>query len=251
MGARRRRSQASLAFVTFEIFPAIDVAGGRLVSVSSGGVRPVDAFGGSPLAAAEAFVSMGAVWIHVVDVNRANGGEQDIDLVRAIAALGAGVQASGGIETGPAARATLDAGATRVVLGSPMLARRNELAELVTSLGDAAVVGIEAAGPVIRPRSVGPELPLSHTLEWLSASGAERYLYTGVARVGRLGGPDTEGIRAAARTLAGPVLAAGGIRGIEDVLALRELGPDVVDGAVVGRALYEGLELRDVLSALG
>src|SRR5215217_1806843 len=162
MGARRRRSQASLAFVTFEIFPAIDVAGGRLVSVSSGGVRPVDAFGGSPLAAAEAFVSMGAVWIHVVD------------LVRAIAALGAGVQASGGIETGPAARATLDAGATRVVLGSPMLARRNELAELVTSLGDAAVVGIEAAGPVIRPRSVGPELPLSDTLEWLSASGAER-----------------------------------------------------------------------------
>ncbi|MGZ4109677.1 MAG: HisA/HisF-related TIM barrel protein, partial [Actinomycetota bacterium] len=59
--------------MTFEILPAIDVAGGRLVSVSAGEVRRIEAFGGSPLAAAQAFVGAGARWLHVVDVDRANG----------------------------------------------------------------------------------------------------------------------------------------------------------------------------------
>jgi phosphoribosylformimino-5-aminoimidazole carboxamide ribonucleotide (ProFAR) isomerase len=68
--------------------------------------------------------------------------------------------------------------------------------------------------------------------------------------VAGLGGPDVEGIESAARALARPVLAAGGIRGVDDVVALRALGPDVVEGVVVGRALYEGLDLADLLAAV-
>ncbi len=235
----------------FEILPAIDVAAGRLVSVSSGEVRAVDAFGGSPLAAAETFVSMGATWLHVVDVDRALGGGPDLALLGSIAALGAEVQASGGIEGLDAASAALDAGAARVVLGSSTLADPDVLRDLIGALGDRAVVGIEADGAVIRPRSGGSELPLDRTLEWLAASGARRYLYTGVGRVARLGGPDVDGVAAAARSLGAPVLVAGGIRDVADALAVRDLGPDVAEGLVVGRALYEGLELRALLAAVG
>jgi phosphoribosylformimino-5-aminoimidazole carboxamide ribonucleotide (ProFAR) isomerase len=237
--------------VAFEILPAIDVAAGRLVSMSSGRVRTIDAFGGSPLAAAETFVSNGARWLHVVDVDRALGGRPDLALLASIAALGAAVQASGGIEDPDAAGAALEAGAARVVLGSSMLAGRDELLGLVGALGDRAVVGIEADGPVIRPRSGAAELPLDETLGWLEGSGARRYLYTGVARVAGLGGPDAEGIAAVARRLGRPVVAAGGIGRIDDVLAVRDLGPAVAEGVVVGRALYEGLDLRALLDAVG
>jgi phosphoribosyl isomerase A len=239
--------------VTFEILPAIDVAGGRLVSVSAGEVRRIEAFGGSPLAAAEAFVGAGAGWLHVVDVDRANGGEPDLALLSRIAALDVSVQASGGIETPATARDALGAGAGRVVLGSSVLADVDALRGLVEDLGERCVVGIEADGEVVRPRSRSSgdlELPLVETLEVVRELGAVRYLYTGLRRVAGLDGPDLSGIETAARILGRPVIAAGGVRGIEDVLALHDLGPDVVEGVIVGRALQEGADLGSILTAV-
>jgi phosphoribosyl isomerase A len=238
--------------VAFEILPAIDVAGGRLVSVSSDGIRAIGTFGGSPLEAARAFVDAGARWLHVVDVDRADGRVPDQELLTRIAALGAFVQASGGVVSEAAARAALDAGARRVVLSSAMLADREALSGLVSTLGERAVVGIEATGDRIRPRTAGPiELPLAETTAWLRPLGAPRYLVTGLSRVGGLAGPDLDGLGRCAAALGRPVLAAGGIRGPDDVVALRELGPDVVEGAVVGKALYEGVDLVSVLAVAG
>jgi phosphoribosylformimino-5-aminoimidazole carboxamide ribonucleotide (ProFAR) isomerase len=239
--------------VTFEILPAIDVAEGRLVSASAGAVHRIEAFGGSPLAAAEAFVEAGARWLHVVDVDRANGRAPDLPLLSRIAALDVAVQTSGGIETPAAARDALDAGAGRVVLGSAVLADVEAVRRLVEALGDRCVLGIEADGQVIRPRSWSSddlELPLAETLDAVRPLGVERYLYTGLARVAGLGGPDLAGIETAARILGRPVSAAGGIRGVEDVLAVRSLGPTVVDGCVVGRALYAGLGLAEIIATL-
>jgi phosphoribosylformimino-5-aminoimidazole carboxamide ribonucleotide (ProFAR) isomerase len=235
--------------VTFEILPAIDVAGGRLVSVSHGEVREVEAFGGSPLAAAEAFVEAGAAWLHVVDVDRSNGGEADLPLLRVLSDLGAGVQSSGGIASRLAAEGALRAGADRVVLSSSVLSDRPLTAELVDRLERRVVVGLEVEGGRLRPRARDLALPLGETLAWL-ASVADRYLYTGVSRVASLTGPDVSGVRAAAGTLGRPVLVAGGVRGVEDVRALRDLGPETVEGCVIGRALYEGLGLRDALAAV-
>jgi phosphoribosylformimino-5-aminoimidazole carboxamide ribonucleotide (ProFAR) isomerase len=223
------------------------------VSVSGGAVRPIGAFGGSPLAAAEAFVEAGARWLHVVDVDRASGGEPDLALLSRIAALDVAVQASGGIETMAAARDALGAGAGRVVLGSAVLADVDALRGLVEDLGEWCVVGIEADGEVVRPRSrssEGLELPLIETLDAVRDLGVARYLYTGLARVAGLGGPDLAGIETAARILGQPILAAGGIRGVEDVLGVRSLDPALVEGCVLGRSLYEGLALADVLAAV-
>jgi phosphoribosylformimino-5-aminoimidazole carboxamide ribonucleotide (ProFAR) isomerase len=237
--------------VAFEVLPAIDVAGGRLVSYSGGVVRPIEAFGGSPLAAAEAFVESGARWLHVVDVDRAAGRAPDLVLLGRIAGMGAAVQASGGIDSIVAAEQAFGGGATRVVLTSAVLVDADLAHELASRLRERAVMGIEAHGDVIQPRSAGaPELPLRETLAWLAETEMTRYLYTGLPRVSGLGGPDVAGVRRVAAALRRPILAAGGIRGVDDVLDLRALGRDVVDGCVVGRALYEGLDVRTVLRAV-
>jgi phosphoribosylformimino-5-aminoimidazole carboxamide ribonucleotide (ProFAR) isomerase len=236
--------------VTFEVLPAIDVAAGRLVSVSGGAIRDIDAFGGSPLAAAETFAAAGARWLHVVDVDRARDLPPDPDLLARLASVGVLVQASGGIETRRAADEALGAGATRVVLGSGALLDRDAASEAIAALHTRVVVGIEADGERIRPRSSGArDLPLAPTLAWLRTLRPAGFLYTGVSRVAGLEGPDLEGARTSATALGGPVLVAGGIRDLDDVEGVRALGPDRAAGCVVGRALYEGIDLRAVLAA--
>ncbi|MGZ8606593.1 MAG: 1-(5-phosphoribosyl)-5-[(5-phosphoribosylamino)methylideneamino]imidazole-4-carboxamide isomerase [Actinomycetota bacterium] len=235
----------------FEVIPALDVAGGRLVRMSAGGAVPVAAFGGDPLAAASAFVEAGATRLHVVDVDLASSGRpSNLDVLRVVCGFGVPVQASGGVATASQADALLGAGAERVVLGSAALADRGAAAALIAALGERACVGVEAAGSAIRPRGGGDEMPLWETLEWLAGLDVARYLFTEVGRVGALSGPDLDGIWALAMHTRRPVIASGGIRSVEDLRAIAGLG-GTVEGAVVGRALQEGLELRDALSVAG
>lgn len=233
----------------FEVIPALDVAAGRLVRIGPYGPVPVEAFGGDPLAAAEAFVDAGARRLHLVDVELATTGEFGaLDVLGAVSTLGVPVQASGGVRTGPQASRLFEVGASRVVLGSAALASRKDTEALLSLLGADLVVGIEADGPTIKPRSRGGELPLWDTLVWLGSLEVPRYLFTEVGRVGSLRGPDLDGIWALATHTGRPVLASGGIRGVEDLRTVAGLG-DPVEGAIVGRALYEGLDIRSALSA--
>jgi phosphoribosylformimino-5-aminoimidazole carboxamide ribonucleotide (ProFAR) isomerase len=236
--------------VAFEVIPAIDVAGGRLVRITPGGARAVEVFGGDPLAAATAFVERGAGRLHVVDVDLAASGRAgNLDLLRATAALGVPVQASGGVSTRAQAEELLAAGADRVVLGSAALADRDAAERAVAGLGERLCVGIEADGPTIRSRGGGEELPLWETLAWLGSLDVRRYVMTEVGRVGSAAGPDLDGIWALATHTGRPVLAAGGIRSVDDLRAIATLGGSV-EGAVVGRALYEGLDLGEALRAV-
>jgi phosphoribosylanthranilate isomerase len=238
--------------VPFQVIPGIDVAGGRLARLSAAGVEAVDAFGGDPVRAAGAFAEAGARLVHVVDVDQAlTGNASNLDVIGRVAALGVEVQASGGIRTPAQVDAAREAGAVRAVLGSACLAAREAAEAIIGAHGEALVVGIEADGATIVPRGVGGvELSLWDTLEWLRGLPVARYLFTEVGRAGGLVGPDLDGPWALATSTERPVLAAGGIRGVDDLRALAALG-GTVEGAVVGRALYEGLDLRDALSAVG
>ena len=233
--------------MAFEVIPALDVAGGRLVRVSGGVSTPVERFGGDPVAAGNAFVQAGASRLHVVDVDLATEGRPgNLDILRAVAALGVPVQASGGVSSGGQVEDLLTAGAERVVLGSAALADRRLAEELIATYEDRLCVGIEADGPAIRPRGSGEELPLWDTLVWLAELDVRRYLFTEVRRVGELTGPDLDGIWALATHTERPVLAAGGIRSVDDLRAVAGLG-GAVEGAVVGRALHEGLDVREAI----
>jgi phosphoribosylformimino-5-aminoimidazole carboxamide ribonucleotide (ProFAR) isomerase len=111
-------------------------------------------------------------------------------------------------------------------------------------------VGIEAEGATIRPRGRGAELPLWETLVWLVEAGVSRYVFTDVGRSGTLSGPDLDGVWALATHTGAPVIASGGIRSLDDLRAVAGLGGSV-EGAIVGRALYEGLDVRDALAVSG
>ena len=224
--------------VVFEVIPAIDVSEGRLATFTPDGPRPMEAFGGSPVAAAEAAVDAGAEWLHVVDMDLAFGGDvRNLAVVAAIASLPVAVQAAGGVRDADEARAFFDAGAIRVVLGSAALANEPRATALLSAEGTRLVIGIEADEGRIRSRGRDPvDLPLLETLGWLVAAGASRLLVTSVAKVGGRGGPDVELVERVVRA-GPPVLAAGGISSIADLRALRAAG---AAGGVVGSAVLDG-----------
>jgi phosphoribosylformimino-5-aminoimidazole carboxamide ribonucleotide (ProFAR) isomerase len=227
----------------FEVIPAIDVSRGRLARLSEGAPVFVEAFGGDPLAAARAFAEAGARWIHVVDMDRALTGEPGNEgMLERVAELPVRVQVSGGFVGAADVSAALESGASRVVLSSHALTDRASLERTVAELGDAVVVGLEVEGDRIRPRG-GPgkdaeAVPLAETLIWLGSSGAARYLLTDLSRLGVLRSPGVDRIRELARTLGGALLVAGGLSSVEDLGVVAGLG-GTVEGAVVGRALYD------------
>jgi phosphoribosylformimino-5-aminoimidazole carboxamide ribonucleotide (ProFAR) isomerase len=233
-----------------EVIPALDVAGGRLVHVMASAEVAAAAFGGDPVAAAEAFVGAGAARLHVVDVDLARSGEAgNADVLAAVCGLGVPVQASGGVRTGGQVDALLARGADRVVLGSAALHDRGGAEGLVRRFDDRLVVGIEADGDTVRARGTDLELPLRDLLVWLAGLEVRRYLFTAVRRAGGLQGPDLDAIGAFAEHSPVPVVVAGGIRGVEDLRAIAALDGRI-EGAVIGRALYEGLDLRSLIAAV-
>jgi len=236
--------------MSFEVIPALDVAAGGLVRIDRAGAIPVEPFEADPLTAATAFIRTGATRLHLVDVDLARSGEvENLPTLRAVCELGVPVQASGGVRSRAHVEALLSAGAERVVLGSAALADRDEAEVLVRAFGDRLVVGIEADGPVVKPRGSDLELALGDVLAWLAGIEVRRYLFTEVGRVGALEGPDLDGVWAFAEYSAVPVLLAGGIRGVDDVRAVAALGGRI-EGVVIGRALYEGLGLDEALAAV-
>jgi phosphoribosylformimino-5-aminoimidazole carboxamide ribonucleotide (ProFAR) isomerase len=227
--------------VPFTLLPAIDVTAGRLGVYRPDGPVPVDAFGGDPVAAASAFRDAGASWIHVVDMDLAFTGElRNVDVVRAIvrAVPEARIQASGGVATEDAVVALRDAGAARVVIGSAALHEPREVRGLLDLAAGTAIVGIEVTEGRIRARGGSAvDLDLMSTLGWLALTpGVRGVLVTSVARVGGLAGPDVDLVRRVMRR-GFRVLAAGGVRSVDDLVALRDAG---AVGAVIGRAAIEG-----------
>ncbi|HWC72165.1 MAG TPA: HisA/HisF-related TIM barrel protein [Actinomycetota bacterium] len=222
----------------FEVIPAIDVAGGRLALFTPDGPTRANAFGGDPLDAARAYAAAGARRVHVVDLDLAfDGVARNLETVRAIARLGLRVQGSGGIATGEDARAVLDAGADRVVLGSGALADERDAVRTIAELAERVLVGIEVDDRRIRSRGAARvDLPLAETLGWLVGAGARAFLVTAVARAGTLQGPDVATIKRVVRS-GRPVIAAGGIANLDDLRAVRRAG---ATGAIVGRAALEG-----------
>lgn len=225
----------------FSLLPAIDVTDGRLGRYRPEGPIPVEVFGGDPVAAATAFAGAGADWLHVVDMDLAFAGEaRNAGVVRAIAEAlpEVRVQASGGIVTPHAVDAMLEAGASRVVLGSGVLDDPERTRALVERAAGRAVVGVEVAEGRIRARGRSPiDLDLMPTLGWLALTpGVRSLLVTSVSRVGKLEGPDVDLVRRVMRR-GFSVLAAGGIRSLEDLGSIRAAG---AAGAVLGRAALEG-----------
>jgi phosphoribosylformimino-5-aminoimidazole carboxamide ribotide isomerase len=224
----------------FEVIPAIDVLDGRCVRLFEGRREQVTIEGGDPAAAAARFVSAGAAWLHLVDLDGAFCGQPTPGLVTRIVAAGVPVQVGGGLRDADAIQAALDAGAARAIVGTAALTAVTglSLSLLSARFAERLVVAIDARdGRVVADGWVTEtEVAPGELARACAAAGVHRLLVTSTRRDGSLRGPDLpllEEVLAAGV----PVLAAGGIATLEDLAALRDLG---CEGAVVGSALWSG-----------
>ncbi len=226
----------------FQVIPAVDVVGSEAVRLRQGAFDDVVARGGPPEELVAGFAETRPPFVHVVDLDGARSGRIRPELVRRLAEAAAPtpVQASGGVRSLADARELLAAGAARVVVGTAALTGPEPLEELVAELGERLVVAVDSrAGRVAvagwsRAAEVSPEELAARC----SRAGVRRLLCTAIERDGTMGGPDLHLLARVSESSGLPVLAAGGIRSEDDLDALASLG---LEGAVVGRALLEGM----------
>lgn len=230
---------------TFEILPAIDLRGGRVVRLREGDFDRETGFGDDPVAVAREWVAQGAPWLHVVDLDGARGGEPvQADVARSIAsAVGGAVRCelAGGLRTEAAVRAALEAGFARAVLGTAAIVDLALVGRLVVRHGtDRIAVALDvregrAVGEAWRPGAAST--PLADAARALADAGVATFEVTAIERDGMLGGPDLRLLEQLLALDCGEIIASGGIATLGDLRAVRDLG---CSGAIVGRALYEG-----------
>jgi phosphoribosylformimino-5-aminoimidazole carboxamide ribotide isomerase len=242
---------------TFELLPAIDLRGGRVVRLLQGDFGRETAYGDDPVAVAQDFAAAGATWLHVVDLDGARAGEQrQLGLVAGIVADVRGrvrVEIGGGLRTEEAVAGVLETGAARAVVGTAALRDPEFAARLVAAHGAGRIVASidvrdgMAVGDGWKAGAAG--VPAAEAVAALARAGVETFEVTAVARDGLLGGPDLALLRSLVVLGRGRIIASGGVASIQDVLATRSAG---CAGAIVGRALYEGrIDLRELVARLG
>jgi phosphoribosylformimino-5-aminoimidazole carboxamide ribotide isomerase len=234
------------AMARFEVIPAIDVLDGRCVRLSEGRRERLTIEGGDPAAAAARFAAAGAERLHVVDLDGAFSGRPTPGLVERITAAGVPVQAGGGLRDVDAIQAALDTGASRAIVGTAAL---GDLEALADRFGDRLVVAVDALdGIVVADGWVSEtDVTAAELARRCAAGGVRRLLVTSTRRDGSLRGPDLE-LLSEVLEAGVPVLAAGGVAAVDDLVALRDHG---CEGAVVGSALWSGrFDLAEAMAAV-
>jgi phosphoribosylformimino-5-aminoimidazole carboxamide ribotide isomerase len=235
----------------FTVYPAIDLRDGRCVRLKQGDFGRLMEYDADPVGRAREWERRGARAIHVVDLDGAKEGRPvQIDLVRRIAgSVSVPIQVGGGVRTLEDLRVLRNAGAARLVMGTAAVLDRRLRLEAVDGMGDALVVAVDARNGVVATHGwqQDSDRDVLDLARELAGDGVGCVLYTDVARDGMGTGAALEGTAAIAKLL--PTIASGGVRDVQDVVALSEV-PGIV-GAVVGTALYEGrVTLEELLAGV-
>lgn len=227
-----------------DLFPAIDLRGGRCVRLYQGDYGRETVYGDDPVAQAKLFESEGATWIHVVDLDAARTGEPiNRDVVAAIAhAVDVPIQTGGGVRSEESARALFDAGVERVVIGTAALEQPDLVRRLAAEFRIA--VGLDSRGREVAVRG-WEERSGRDVVEVASEfadAGVDAVIVTEIGRDGTLEGPDVDGLTLMLRSTSMDVVASGGVSSIDDLKVLEALESDGrrLAGAIIGRAIYEG-----------
>lgn len=236
------------------LLPAIDILDGRAVRLAKGDYDAVTVYNENPALQAQLFEEDGAEWLHVVDLNGAKSGNPDnIEVIRKIlAATGLKVEVGGGVRSLEAADRLLDAGATRVILGTALVRDPDFAQAAIEKFGpDALVAGIDAkAGEAaVAGWTEGSGIAAADLAARMAKMGYEHIVYTDIARDGMQTGVENEAYAKMARAFGNPVIVSGGIATVRDILSLAPIA-DAVEGVITGRAIYEGtLSVADGVAA--
>lgn len=238
----------------FELLPAIDLRGGRVVRLRQGDFARETAYGTDPAATARRFAEAGARWLHVVDLDAARTGfPSSSEAIRAIVReVGdrLSIEVAGGLRSEEAVRAALEQGAARAVVGTAALLQPGFVRRLIGSFGpDLVAVAVDVRdGRAFGEGWLGSRgARVNDVLVRLADEGATIFEVTSIDRDGLLAGPDLDLLAQVISGGHGAVIASGGIASLEDLEAVRAIG---CAGAIVGRAFYEGqLTIQDAVRA--
>ena len=227
------------------LYPAIDIRGGQAVRLLQGDYERETTYDADPVDAATRWAGEGAEFLHVVDLDGAKAGApQNLAAVRRIAAaVECPIQVGGGLRDAASVDAVLDAGAARVVIGTAALRDPEFLDAAVAEHGERVVVSVDARGGKVSlsgwTEVTGEDV--ADTVAALSERGAARFLCTEIDVDGTMAGPALRELARIAAATSAQVIASGGVGELSDLRALAlagSLAPNV-EGAIVGRALYE------------
>ncbi|HSA61732.1 MAG TPA: 1-(5-phosphoribosyl)-5-[(5-phosphoribosylamino)methylideneamino]imidazole-4-carboxamide isomerase [Nitrospiraceae bacterium] len=237
------------------VIPAIDLKDGRCVRLRQGDMAAETVYSEDVPAVAQKWQQGGASIIHIVDLNGAVDGEpRNLPQIEAVMkTVSVKVQVGGGIRTIQTVRRYLNAGVSRVVLGTAALTDRRFLEQACREFPRRILLGLDARdGKVaVRGWTAVSDTRAIDLLKELSDFELGAVIYTDISRDGMLSGPNIPALKQIVEFSAFPVIASGGIARVEDLRAVRSLGPRI-EGAIVGKALYDGeLDYAAAVAAVG
>jgi phosphoribosylformimino-5-aminoimidazole carboxamide ribotide isomerase len=225
------------------LYPAIDIRGGQAVRLTQGDYDRETTYDADPADAAKRWASEGAEYLHVVDLDGAKAGKpKNLDAVERIAAaVECPIQVGGGLRDPKSVDAVLSAGAQRVVIGTAALRDPDFLAAALQSHGERVVVSVDARdGKVsLAGWTETSDVDVADAVADLSDRGVARFLCTAIEVDGTMEGPAIDELNRIAAGTSAQVIASGGVGTIADLEALTRITALNVEGAIVGRALYE------------
>ncbi|MGI9381275.1 MAG: 1-(5-phosphoribosyl)-5-[(5-phosphoribosylamino)methylideneamino]imidazole-4-carboxamide isomerase [Methyloligellaceae bacterium] len=226
------------------LFPAIDLKDGACVRLKLGDMDQATVFNDDPGEQANQFQSQGFKWIHVVDLNGAFAGESvnGAAVENILKSVSLPIQLGGGLRDLPGIEAWLLKGVTRVILGTVAVRDPDLVREASRLFPGKIVVGIDARGGRVAVEGWAEESELSaiELGKRFEDAGVAAIVYTDIDRDGILKGLNIESTLALAQAVSVPVIASGGLASIEDIRRLLQEDCRILEGAISGRAIYDG-----------
>ena len=229
---------------SIQVYPAIDMKGGKCVRLYQGDYEQETVYGDSPFDMAKKFVAEGANWIHLVDLDGAKDGEKihAQEVIRIANELPVKVQIGGGIRSKEDVRFYLDNGVSRVIIGSLAIAQPELVADLIEEFGgDRIVIGLDAKDGMVATHG-WLETSTQSAVEvgqFFASKGAKHVIFTDIATDGTLQGPNLVANKELADATGLSIIVSGGISSLEDIAEVAKLAQDsTVSGVITGKALY-------------
>ncbi|HEX9742486.1 MAG TPA: 1-(5-phosphoribosyl)-5-[(5-phosphoribosylamino)methylideneamino]imidazole-4-carboxamide isomerase [Nitrospiraceae bacterium] len=235
------------------IIPAIDLKDGQCVRLMQGNLHQATVYSNDPAAMARQWQDQGAQFLHIVDLNGAFEGEpKNLTHVEAIAnAVSIPIQVGGGIRSLDTVRMYLGVGAKRVVMGTTALTNRQLVEEVLELFPERVVVAIDAKNGLVATDGwkTVTGITARETIRSLAGLPLAAVMYTDIAKDGMMAGPNIPSLKIMVEASPVPIIASGGISTLDDIKAIKALGPQVM-GVILGKSLYEGkIDLAQAIAA--
>ncbi len=232
-----------------DVFPAIDLRGGKVVRLRQGNPNAQTVFSDDPAQIARRWIEQGARWLHVVNLDGAFAGDKGrgtgesniLALCEILKVVNVPVQFGGGLRALQSIERALGLGVARVVLGTVAVQRPEIVREAIAKFGaDKIVVGLDAKGGRIATHGwrVQAASHVGEVATQMRAMGVQRIVFTDIARDGMLQGVNAEATQRLARESGLKIIASGGVASLDDILRLKAVESDGVEGIIIGQALY-------------